>query len=279
MRGQTHGILEPMELTARLSSVIAPPRYRLVRFAGVFAAGSSWRELVVSAYPPLRRFFRDTLNRPEVVKRTDWMRVDGRFPDILTPGEVARVIHHARMPKQRAMLTVMSGTDSVLVDAVVADAEDGLVPQDVHGHAPDGRDEHERVPGCGSVRYLFGRSFGSNLSSSPKSSVWNRELSTSLIELLPRLDLERRERAHGLRRESPSVHQEEHAPRDPRLAGSHASREVGSRSRGRDPSSHQQRRIRARRCESSRASLDHGRERPCRPRRGADRSVPLVAAS
>jgi hypothetical protein len=55
VHGHTHRTLAPMELMARLSSVIPPPRYPLVRFAGVFAAGSSWRKLVVPAHPAARR--------------------------------------------------------------------------------------------------------------------------------------------------------------------------------------------------------------------------------
>jgi hypothetical protein len=49
LRGHTHRILEPMELMARLASVIPPPRYPLVRFSGVLAGGSAWRKLVVPA--------------------------------------------------------------------------------------------------------------------------------------------------------------------------------------------------------------------------------------
>ncbi|MEI8259439.1 MAG: hypothetical protein WCJ30_27540 [Deltaproteobacteria bacterium] len=40
----------------------------------------------------LRMFFRHTLGRPAVVEGLRCMLVDGRFPDILTPREVARVI-------------------------------------------------------------------------------------------------------------------------------------------------------------------------------------------
>src|SRR5208283_4858069 len=52
LHGHTHRILQPMELMARLASVIPPPRYPLVRYAGVFAAGSPWRKLVVPEHPP-----------------------------------------------------------------------------------------------------------------------------------------------------------------------------------------------------------------------------------
>jgi len=58
----------------------------------------------------LRRFFRDTLDRPAVVERVPTMRVDDRFPEILSADEVARLIAHARIPKHRAMLMLMYGT-------------------------------------------------------------------------------------------------------------------------------------------------------------------------
>lgn len=53
--GKTHRILEPMELLARLASIVPPPRCPLTRFAGVFSAGSRWRALVVPPHPPERR--------------------------------------------------------------------------------------------------------------------------------------------------------------------------------------------------------------------------------
>jgi hypothetical protein len=45
--GATHLVLEPMQLMARLASLIPPPRYPLQRAAGVFAPGSAWRADVV----------------------------------------------------------------------------------------------------------------------------------------------------------------------------------------------------------------------------------------
>ena len=55
LRGKTHRILTPMELMARLAGIVPPPRYPLVRFAGVLAPASKWRALVVPTHPPHRR--------------------------------------------------------------------------------------------------------------------------------------------------------------------------------------------------------------------------------
>ena len=49
-RGETHRIMEPMEFMARLSALVPPPRFPLVRYHGVFAPNSPWRVAVV----PLR---------------------------------------------------------------------------------------------------------------------------------------------------------------------------------------------------------------------------------
>jgi hypothetical protein len=46
-RGATHLVLSPVHFLARLAAIVPPPRYPLVRFAGVLAPGSTWRGLVV----------------------------------------------------------------------------------------------------------------------------------------------------------------------------------------------------------------------------------------
>jgi len=46
-RGETHRVMEPVELLARLSALIPPPRHPLLRFHGVLAPHSSWRTSVV----------------------------------------------------------------------------------------------------------------------------------------------------------------------------------------------------------------------------------------
>jgi hypothetical protein len=45
--GSTHRVLEPLELMARLSSLIPPPWHPLTRFHGVLAPNNSWRSSVV----------------------------------------------------------------------------------------------------------------------------------------------------------------------------------------------------------------------------------------
>jgi hypothetical protein len=46
-RGETHRVMEPVELLARLSALIPPPRHPLLRFHGVLGPHSSWRKSVV----------------------------------------------------------------------------------------------------------------------------------------------------------------------------------------------------------------------------------------
>ena len=46
-----HRIMTPVEFLARLSSLIPPPHFPLVRFAGVLAPRSKWRALVVPRPP------------------------------------------------------------------------------------------------------------------------------------------------------------------------------------------------------------------------------------
>ena len=46
-RGETHRVMEPIELLARLSALIPPPRHPLLRFHGVLGPHSSWRKSVV----------------------------------------------------------------------------------------------------------------------------------------------------------------------------------------------------------------------------------------
>jgi hypothetical protein len=45
--GATHLVLEPIAFLARISALIPPPRFPLLRLAGVFAPSSSWRAAVV----------------------------------------------------------------------------------------------------------------------------------------------------------------------------------------------------------------------------------------
>jgi hypothetical protein len=49
--GATHLVLEPVAFLARIASLIPPPRYPLLRLAGVFAPNSSWRASVVPLGP------------------------------------------------------------------------------------------------------------------------------------------------------------------------------------------------------------------------------------
>jgi hypothetical protein len=52
--GATHLVLEPLHFLARISSIIPPPRYPLLRLSGVFAPSSPWRKSVVPRGPVAR---------------------------------------------------------------------------------------------------------------------------------------------------------------------------------------------------------------------------------
>jgi hypothetical protein len=49
---ETHRVMSPVQFLARLAALIPPPRDPLIRFHGVFAAHSSWREKVVPVRSP-----------------------------------------------------------------------------------------------------------------------------------------------------------------------------------------------------------------------------------
>ncbi|XYI00080.1 transposase [Sorangium sp. So ce1128] len=51
-RGRSHRVMSPMDFMAWLAPLIPPPRIPLVRYHGVFAPRSSWRELVTPKPPP-----------------------------------------------------------------------------------------------------------------------------------------------------------------------------------------------------------------------------------
>ena len=50
-RGATHRVMTPLETMARLSALIPPPRFPLVRYAGVVAPNSPWRKSIVPRAP------------------------------------------------------------------------------------------------------------------------------------------------------------------------------------------------------------------------------------
>ena len=57
-----------------------------------------------------RMFFRQTMQRPELVAAVRTVRADDRLPELLSAAEVASLIDHARTPKHRAMLMLFYGT-------------------------------------------------------------------------------------------------------------------------------------------------------------------------
>ena len=50
--GATHLVMTPVQFLARIAAIIPPPRFPLLRFAGVLAPSSSWRPAVVAMCPP-----------------------------------------------------------------------------------------------------------------------------------------------------------------------------------------------------------------------------------
>jgi len=50
--GTTHMLFEPLELIERLAVLVPPPRFHLVRYAGLLAPRASWRDEVVPAPGP-----------------------------------------------------------------------------------------------------------------------------------------------------------------------------------------------------------------------------------
>lgn len=53
-KGRTHRVMTPIEFLARISAIVPPPRYPLVRYHGVFGPRSRWRALVVPRPRPRR---------------------------------------------------------------------------------------------------------------------------------------------------------------------------------------------------------------------------------
>jgi hypothetical protein len=49
--GATHLVMTPVQCLARIAAIIPPPRFPLLRFAGVLAPSSSWRRAVVAMRP------------------------------------------------------------------------------------------------------------------------------------------------------------------------------------------------------------------------------------
>jgi len=49
--GATHLVMTPVQCIARIASLLPPPRFPLLRFAGVLASRSSWRRAVVAMRP------------------------------------------------------------------------------------------------------------------------------------------------------------------------------------------------------------------------------------
>ena len=52
---ETHRVMSPLQFLARLAALIPPPRHPLIRFYGVFAPHSSWRQKVVPIRLPCCR--------------------------------------------------------------------------------------------------------------------------------------------------------------------------------------------------------------------------------
>jgi hypothetical protein len=51
---ETHRVMSPLQFLARLAALIPPPRHPLIRFYGVFAPHSSWRDFVYADQPLMK---------------------------------------------------------------------------------------------------------------------------------------------------------------------------------------------------------------------------------
>jgi hypothetical protein len=107
---KTHRVMEPMELMARLASLVAPPRYPLVRYFGLFAPGCRDRARVVPGRAPGPPRCCAAHAQPvpaptaAATAATDATAANTRTPDALLERPAARHCkqrrpgHHARAP-------------------------------------------------------------------------------------------------------------------------------------------------------------------------------------
>jgi hypothetical protein len=84
--GRTHLVLTPTELLARLSLLVAPPRYPLVRYGGLFAPAHGLRKAIVARAPG-----------PPREEGCCWARGGGAL-DEAEAGKAARVAKAERTP-------------------------------------------------------------------------------------------------------------------------------------------------------------------------------------
>ena len=107
----------------------------------------------------------------------------------------------------------------VVVDRFVTSPEDRLPAEEVDGHPLDRADVDERVPGLRIGEVPLGQDLGVELLVFAEVLLLERRRVdlVDLVELQPRLRLERGEGADGLRREGSAIDQEEDAPGDARL--------------------------------------------------------------
>ena len=66
--GATHLVMTPVQCLARIAAILPPPRFPLVRFAGVLAPSSSWRRAIVAMRPPTRRTNEAEVSPPSTTK-------------------------------------------------------------------------------------------------------------------------------------------------------------------------------------------------------------------
>ena len=101
--GATHLVMTPVQLLARISALIPPPRFPLLRLSGVFAPRSSWRAAVVPKTPATRR-------RRRRARRRRSARLPRRSPRAARGGIRARPRERVRgAARGRASATASSG--------------------------------------------------------------------------------------------------------------------------------------------------------------------------
>jgi hypothetical protein len=107
-------VMTPLEFLARLSALIPPPRYPLVRYHGVLAPASNWRRDVVpkpreSNHTCMRTAPKPVKRMPPQSKPSDQPEPKSRNPErsVVAPDAVAREQVHA-LPKFAPGVTLLA---------------------------------------------------------------------------------------------------------------------------------------------------------------------------
>jgi hypothetical protein len=77
--GQTHVVMERIELIEKLAALVPRPRYHIVRYYGVLAPAAKWRRDIVPDPPPPERCSHDSdTEDPQPAKNYTWAQLMAR---------------------------------------------------------------------------------------------------------------------------------------------------------------------------------------------------------